>query len=263
MSLMAEYRSIFIILFLLLIKSSSPDDQCWESSCGHNQPLIRFPFQLVKGAQDRCVDPDFCLYCNENKETMFFLPTTWGPMEFLVVEIYYELQWILVMDPKYCIPMKFMKIHNSSFLPYRFHSESQTTIEFFNCSSVRKQHLRNQYQSIQELQNMITCPIYATRSSDSVLTLDLASCTKMLDVNTHTEVENLRNNRLSFSWQKPNCSVCAANGKKCRWNNRTKGGTECFDCVNKRKTNHIPKSLIFAATGQTNSHFKISSFLLI
>ncbi|KEH40321.1 receptor-like kinase [Medicago truncatula] len=180
---------------------------------------------------------------------MFFLPTTWGPMEFLVVEIYYKLEWILVIDPEYCIPKKFLKIHNSSFLPYRFHSESQTTIAFFNCSSVGKQHLRNQDQSFQKLQNMITCPIYISRSSDSVLTWDLASCTKMLDVNTHTAVENLRKNWLSFSWQKPNCSVCAANGKKCRWNNGTEGGTECFDCVNKRKTIHIPKSLIFAATG--------------
>ncbi|WJX10114.1 hypothetical protein P8452_00876 [Trifolium repens] len=99
---------------------------------------------------------------------------------------------------------------------------------------------------------MITCPIYASNSDDSVLGLDLASYTKMFEVNTTIDANRLWNNLLILSWPFPKtkCAVCAAKGKKCRWNNSspTKGDIECYDCHHKRKTFHIPKSIIFSDT---------------
>ncbi|MCH82929.1 receptor-like kinase, partial [Trifolium medium] len=97
---------------------------------------------------------------------------------------------------------------------------------------------------------MITCPIYATDSEDSVLTMDLVSCTKMFEVNATINANRLSMNFLMLSWPKPNCAICEAKGMKCRWNNNsTKGDIECYDCNDKHKTIHIPKSLIFSAIG--------------
>ncbi|KAK2421465.1 rust resistance kinase Lr10 [Trifolium repens] len=244
-----------LLILLLLINSSSSDDECRESSCGHNQPIIRFPFQLIKDSQDQCVYPKFCLYCTENKNTMLLLPTPSGPVEFFVPQIDYELNLILISDPENCLTKKLLKLNSSSFLPYRFYSESKEKISFFNCSSVRKQHLRNLDLINQNSQDMTTCPIYASSSDESVIELDLESCTKMFDVSRNFSAMDLRSNQLSLSWPIPNCTVCSAKGKKCRWkNNATKGGggggdIECFVCNVERKTIQISKSVIFATAG--------------
>ncbi|CAJ2674650.1 unnamed protein product [Trifolium pratense] len=241
---------IRLLILLQLINSIHGHNECRESSCGpYNLFNIRFPFQLVKESQDRCVYPEFCLYCTENKRTMMVLSTTSGPIKFLVYGIDYESNRILISDLDNCIAKTFLTLNNSSFLPYRFYSESETTkLSFFNCSSVRKHHLRNVYQISDESQDMITCPIYVSHSYDSVLDLDLASCTKMFDVST--TLHDLKYNLLTLSWPKQNCTECEAKGMKCKWkNNDTKGDTECFDCNNKRKTIQIPKSLIYASTG--------------
>ena len=247
---MARARSlIMLLLLLLLIHKGSSIDECRESSCGPYAQNIRFPFQLVKeSSQDQCIHPEFCLYCTENKETMMVLSTTSGPIKFLVNHIDYESNRISVMDPDNCIPIKFLKLNNSSFLPYLFESQPRTIkYSFFNCSSVRKRHLRN-YDHIFQGQDMITCPVYVSDSHESVLTLDLVSCIKMFDM--ATTVTELLYNSLSLSWPKKNCTKCEANGMKCKWkNNGTKGETECFDCNKKRKTIQIPKSLIYASTG--------------
>jgi hypothetical protein len=185
---------------------------------------------------------------------MLLLPTPSGPVEFFVPQIDYELNLILISDPENCLTKKLLKLNSSSFLPYRFYSESKEKISFFNCSSVRKQHLRNLDLVNQNSQDMTTCPIYASSSDESVIELDLESCTKMFDVSRNFSAMDLRSNQLSLSWPIPNCTVCSAKGKKCRWkNNATKGGgggdIECFVCNVERKTIQISKSVIFATAG--------------
>lgn len=256
---MAEYsgHSILIItlLLLLLIKSGSFHDECEESSCGPYEPLVRFPFQLLKGTHDPCAYPEFCLSCTEKKETTFMLPTTSGPIKFRVDYIGYESHRISLSDPENCLPMKFLKLNCSSCQPYRFYSYSESKIAFFNCSSVGHPHLRNSMQLSPESQDMISCPIYISNSYDSVLEYDLLSCTKMFDGYAPVTAVDLQVNELSLNWTKPDCTECEAKGKKCRWkNNGTKNGDiECYDCNGKRKTIHIPKSFIFSATGETET----------
>ncbi|XP_045799167.1 rust resistance kinase Lr10-like [Trifolium pratense] len=240
---------IRLLLLLLLINNGSSHDECKELSCGPNEPLISFPFQLVKGSQDQCAYPEFCLYCTQYNKTMIVLSTTSGLVNFFVSNIIYEIRLLSISDPENCLPNKFLKLNNSSFLPYQFYSLSETKYSFFNCSSSRKQHLRNIEQTYLNSQDMITCPIYASNSQDSVLTLDLVSCTKMFDVQMSTAAEYLSYNQLRLSWPRLNCTECEAKGMTCKWkNNSTKGETECFDCNNKRKTIQIPNSLIYAST---------------
>lgn len=258
---MAEANSssstlIMLLVLLLLINNGRSHEECKEISCGTYQPLIRFPFQLIKGSQDRCAYPEFCLSCTENNKTMISLPTTSGSVQFFVSEIDYMYQNISISDPDNCLPEMLLRLNTSSFQFYQFDTKLATTIAFFNCSSVRKRHLRNYEQSFKESQDMITCPIYATNSNDSVLALDLLSCTKMSQLQFHAPilVSDLTLNRLSLSWPKPNCTVCEVKGDKCRWkwnNNSAKDDIDCFYCNNKRKTIQIPKYVIFATTGET------------
>ncbi|XP_073223189.1 rust resistance kinase Lr10-like [Cicer arietinum] len=178
---------------------------------------------------------------------MIHLSTTSSPIKFLVNYIDYYQHKISITDPENCLPKKFLKLINSSFLPYKLDPQSMTTKSFFNCSSVKKPHLRNYDQTFKDSQDMITCPIYMSNAYDSVLQLDLISCTKMFDLNAST----LEIGKLILSWPNPNCNKCKEKGMKCKWKNNgsNKDEIECYDCKKKVKTIHIPRSLIFAATG--------------
>lgn len=257
----AHITLIMQLLMILLIRSGNAHDQCRESYCGPDQPLIKFPFQIVKeSSQDQqCVYPkEFCLYCTENKKTMIVLSTSSGPIKFHVSDIDYESHSMSISDPDNCLPKKFLILNNSSFQPYRFDSEPDIKMFFFNCSSVRKRHLRNQYQTSQESQDMITCPIYVADSDEDIVDLDLVSCTKMSDVNASMIGSDLRSNFLSLSWPKQSCAKCESKGMKCKWmNNTTKPGIECFYCNHKHKKFQPPKALIFSAIGESLLYFKV------
>ncbi|XP_012570628.1 rust resistance kinase Lr10-like isoform X2 [Cicer arietinum] len=243
----ANSLMMFLLLMLLINNIGSAYDECRELSCGLYKPLIRFPFQLIKEPQDHCTNPKFCLYCTQTKNTMIHLSTTSGQIKFLVYDIDYHRHKMLITDPENCLPKKFLQLNNSSFLPYKLDPQSMTTKYFFNCSSVKKPHLRNYEQTLKESQDMITCPIYMFNAYDSVLQLDFISCTKMFEINASTTVQG----KLSLSWPNPNCNKCKEKGMKCKWKNNgsNKDEIECFDCKKKVKTIHIPRSLIFAATG--------------
>uniref|UniRef100_A0A0R0FP98 non-specific serine/threonine protein kinase n=1 Tax=Glycine max TaxID=3847 RepID=A0A0R0FP98_SOYBN len=85
---------------------------------------------------------------------------------------------------------------------------------------------------------MISYPIYVSDLDDSVLRLDLTSCTKMFDIVTPVLVYGMQRNSLDLRWLEANSSKCKAKGKKCKWKNN-KGDIECFNCMDKQKTIRI------------------------
>ncbi|KAL2963444.1 hypothetical protein AAZX31_17G201700 [Glycine max] len=115
------------------------------------------------------------------------------------------------------------------------HELYNSKLSFYNCSSVEHQYLRNSEQSLSDSQDMISCPIYVSDLDDSVLRLDLTSCTKMFDIVTPVLVYGMQRNSLDLRWLEANSSKCKAKGKKCKWKNN-KGDIECFDCKDKQKT---------------------------
>jgi len=246
------------LLLIFLIRSGSAHDECrLESLCGPNEPRIRFPFQLVMGSQDVFILKSFAFIVLKTRTRMMVLSTNSCPIKFLVIYIDYETHWMLISDPDNFLPKKFLKLNNSSFLPYRFDSQSETKISFYNCSLARNQHIRNVDQSFPDSQDMTTCPIYASNSNEGVLKLDRVSCTKMFRANKPVMASNLRRNFLNLSWPKPNCIECEAKGKQCKWkNNNTKYDIESFDCNHKHRTIQVPKSFIFATIGESPSYFK-------
>ncbi|XP_029130379.1 rust resistance kinase Lr10 [Cajanus cajan] len=242
-----DFMMMMMLLMLILIKNGSGEDECRELSCGPNEPLIRFPFKLVKGTHDECGDQHLCLYCNQKNETMLVLPST----KLLVSYINYEDHVIGMTDPENCLPKKFLQInnfvihHNQLELTYDGLLGGGNLLSFFNCSSIGYRHLRNYMQSYS--QDMISCPIFVSSSKDSILELDLTSCTKMFDFIAPIDAYYLEINFVKLRWSQKNCIECEAKGKRCKWKNNTEGDIECFDC--KRKRIHVPKSSIFATTG--------------
>ncbi|KAL5148591.1 Rust resistance kinase Lr10 [Glycine soja] len=244
---------ITLLLMLLLIRNGNCQNKCnKELSCGPDEPLIRFPFQLVKGMKDECANPGFCLYCTQKNETMVVLST----IEFHVLFINYKRNYFRLRDPENCLPNKFLQInnfflqHNQLELGFPGH-EGTNNLSFFNCSSVGHRYL-TRWVSYSEYvvgqQDMISCPIHVSRYYDSVLEWDLTSCTKMFDTISPVEAYDLQSNSLNMRWSIPNCTKCEAKGKRCKWkNNNTEGDIECFDCKPKRI--HVPQSFIFATTG--------------
>ncbi|KAK7377418.1 hypothetical protein VNO80_02843 [Phaseolus coccineus] len=234
---------LLLLLMLLLIRTgSSAHNECDEDfSCGPNQPPIRFPFQLIKEMDEPCGYPRICLSCTEKYETM--LPT----MKLLVTYIDYPSQEIGLTDPENCFSNKFNQTINF-ILTYKFksaHDGPHNNLSFFNCTSAEHPHLRNLYEDGSDSQDMVSCPIYISDSFESVLQLDLTSCTKMFDLTA--PIPSIHSNNLYLRWSKPNCAECKGKGKRCTWTtNNSTGDIDCFECNPKRI--HVPKSFIFAST---------------
>jgi len=243
---------LLLLLMLFLIRTGDAHKECDEElPCGPNQPLIRFPFQLIKKMDEPCSYPRICLSCTEKSETMLVLPT----MKLQVDSIDYQSQEIRLSDPENCFSNKFMQIINF-IRSYQLESYDgpHNNLSFFNCTSAGNSHLRNNYYS----QDIVTCPIYISNSLESVLRLDLTSCTKMFDITA--PIASIGWNNLFLRWLKPNCAECKGQGKRCEWktNNNT-GDIECFECKPKRI--HVPKSFIFATTGEIR-HSYTFAFLI-
>jgi len=241
-----------LLLMLLLIRSGSAHNECDENlSCGPGEPLIRFPFQLVKEMEEPCTYPRLCFSCTEKTQTMLLLPT----IKLQVVYINYQFQEIFFSDPENCFSNKFMQIINFV-QSYQFESppfdEPHGNLSFFNCTSARHRQPENRYSPIwgdSYSQDTVSCPIFISNPYDSVLEMDITSCTKMFHI--PSPIRFPESKYLRLIWPKPNCSECEEKGKRCKWksnNNDTEGDIECFECT--RKIIHVPKSLIFAISGQ-------------
>ncbi|XP_068471891.1 rust resistance kinase Lr10-like [Phaseolus vulgaris] len=236
---------LLLLMLLLITTGSSAHNECDEElSCGPNQPPIRFPFQLIKEMGEPCGYPRICLSCTENNKTMLALPT----MKLLVTYINYRYQEIGLTDPENCFSNKFNQTINF-IRTYQFeslHDGPHNNLSFFNCTSAEHSHLRNYYEDGSDSQDMVSCPIYVSNSFESVLQLDLTSCTKMFDLTA--PFASIHWNELVLRWSKPNCAECKRKGKRCTWKtNNTTGDIDCFECKPKRI--HVPKSFIFASTG--------------
>lgn len=180
---------------------------------------------------------------------MLLLPT----IKLQVNYIGYEDQEIVLTDPENCFFNKFMQIINFVHI-YQFESpydEPHSNLSFFNCTSAGHRHLP--YREDSYSQDLVSCPIFISDSVESVLELDLTSCTKMFDI--PSPIGFTDGYPLYLRWFKPNCSEFEAKGKRCKWktNNDTEGDIECFECTPKRI--HVPKSLIFATTGHIRDSY--------
>ncbi|KAJ1439195.1 Serine-threonine/tyrosine-protein kinase, catalytic domain [Sesbania bispinosa] len=169
------------------------------------------------GPSNRC---PFHLSCTQNK-LMLELPAVPVPVKLLVSVIYDETQTIVAHDPENCLPRLILKLNYSSFLPFSGADSgygARNKISFFDCSSAGKRHLRNYYQTQDDAQDMLSCPIYAADYyENSIVDLDLVSCTKLFDRVLPIPAYDIQSNSLVLGWSDTNID------------------RGCFDCKHKSK----------------------------
>lgn len=206
------------------MKVGNAQNDCRNISCGSDVNGgslidIRFPFQLVDGktSNDHCGYPGFDVSCANNR-TMLELPSNSAlpGVSLSVGWIDYESRQLRASDPKGCLPRLFLQLYNTSIYPFQFDSLDPKTVEysvipsnvtFFDCSSVGSRYLTNKYASISLPQDMFVCPIYAAGSDESVVKLNLVSCTKILEMVSPVPADYLQSNNLGLRWSKPKCDA--------------------------------------------------------
>ncbi|WVY91681.1 hypothetical protein V8G54_037195 [Vigna mungo] len=104
---------------------------------------------------------------------MLLLPT----IKLQVNYIGYEDQEIDLTDPENCLSNKFTQIINFVHI-YQLESayDKPHNLSFFNCTSAGHRHFH--YREYSYSKDLVSCPIFISRSFESVLQLDLTSCTK-------------------------------------------------------------------------------------
>ncbi|KEH40314.1 receptor-like kinase [Medicago truncatula] len=144
--------------------------------------LMLLSVNLVNGQNNdnSSVECPFHLSCSRYKNQYLEFPSKPVSKKFLVRDIDCKLKNLVLSDSQNCLPRFFLTNNFSLFYPFQSDS-SNANITFFNCSSVGVHHLKSWDQRNPGVQDMLSCPIYATDSTDSAVELDLLSCTRMFD----------------------------------------------------------------------------------
>nr|GMC64785.1 rust resistance kinase Lr10-like [Ipomoea batatas] len=162
-------------------------NECLPRKCGNNGPQISFPFRLKHIQPPECGYPGFELLCTDKGETALEIPFPLlnatlqlpFPVKFLIEDIDYEYQEILISRVDGCLP-QLLPILNLSASPFSF--EDLDDFSIFSCSTHRNISASIYISPIA----CLTKPghfVYAVESSQYLYTVtELISCTKMFDI---------------------------------------------------------------------------------
>ncbi|XP_073310149.1 rust resistance kinase Lr10-like [Primulina huaijiensis] len=200
---------VFLSFFFPVLGVITND--CVPTSCQEDGPIIRFPFRHKYRQPQHCgYDPGFDLYCNQRNETVLVLPVS---VEFIVKEIDYVSQKVVLYDRKGCFPEK-LQFLNASASPFQFIRENfpyyLTDFDVFNCSTPNE---NLQYYLFQCL-NKSGSGIYFIPSLSDFDSALLVSCTKLYRVSSAPWLSDGQNS-LNLRWFKPACRRCESQGKRC------------------------------------------------
>ncbi|KAL7150107.1 hypothetical protein ABFS83_05G086900 [Erythranthe nasuta] len=161
---------VYFLLFLtLVVLVLGYDDDCMQTSCRDDGPIIQFPFRHQTQQPQHCGYPGFDLNCDHKNNTVLVLPFS---VNVVVNKINYVTQTILVYDHEICLPKKLHDL-NLSASPFhvKYYSYDYT---LFNCSDPPRRDLGNVIPCLGDS----TYQIYAADSGMSLESLPLTSCTK-------------------------------------------------------------------------------------
>ncbi|KAJ6881502.1 RING-H2 finger protein ATL21A [Populus alba x Populus x berolinensis] len=217
---------VCLLMLVLVCHGAGLNETFREEKCKKHGPAIRFPFRLDKQPEYFGYDPGFVLSCNERKETLLQLPTS---VTLNIKKIDYKLRLIIAAAPDNCFPRQ-LRNFSLSKSPFKFAGDYPYDYALFNCTSKHG-----------DFYDRIPClggpgyDIYAYSSNNFLGYTDLTSCTKMYNV-TSIPSEMIDRDILHLNWSEPAaCVGCEAHGKFCRWKNKTKLGTECYEKPKSKK----------------------------
>lgn len=202
--LLAIVLSLPLLLLLRnLADTKVSQDKCMASSkCSDQGPAIRFPFQLKDRHPHHCGCPLFELSCTEKNQTMLELPHS---VKFLVKNINYKSQQILVHDPDYCLPRQLGNL-DLAVTPFQF-SEELEDLTFFNCSSVNGQTSGVHVPCL----DVPGYQVWMVFSSDVIFSQLLPCGNKMYASSLPWDEDGIIKNYFHLNWTTP--SHCKGKGK--------------------------------------------------
>lgn len=212
-------KAYFLVLFLFLLVSTSAEqnqglDDCKETYCSPNGPVIRFPFRLKSSRRVHRGCPGFDLSCTQSNDTVLELPIS---VRLYVKKINYKSQSIQVYDANDCLALQLPNL-NLSASPFRYKLHHNDYIflglvnySFFNCSST------NRY--VGKPIPCLSSPGYQVYALRSYYPIDYIpsslTCTKIKDISSLPGYI-LSKNTIHLNWSQPACTEeteCSNNHK--------------------------------------------------
>nr|GMC68432.1 rust resistance kinase Lr10-like [Ipomoea batatas] len=202
-----------LVLFLALGYGYGYDpNECLPRKCGNNGPQISFPFRLKHIQPPECGYPGFDLLCTHKGETALEIPFPLlnatqppFPVQFLIEDIDYEYQEIVISGVDVCLP-QLLPILNLSASPFSF--QHLYDLSIFSCTTHRNITASIYISPIACLTKPAGHFIYAVDPSQYLYTAtDLISCTKMFDISVPYYSIAQDNNEFSLSWTGPRCRL--------------------------------------------------------
>ncbi|KAK4257809.1 hypothetical protein QN277_007347 [Acacia crassicarpa] len=172
------------------------------------------PFRLVPTKLDRSnptTEVDRCAYYLPRTDNVEMVEFPGVPalerVRLAVVSKDYKSHILELCDLGGCLTQLYLRFHISSIYPFQLESSKKTTssVIFFNCSSIGSKYLKNGQYSFASVQDMHVCPIYAVGSNEGILENDVAFCTKMFQLDSPFDPDDLRSNVFRLRWSQPKC----------------------------------------------------------
>ncbi|KAJ0104590.1 hypothetical protein Patl1_17529 [Pistacia atlantica] len=214
---------LFSLLFLLPLIATSAQN-CPATSCGNVN--IKFPFQQVRnrfrgGVTSRCGYPGFGLRCNYQNQTILTIESR----AYIVQDIDYDIQNILIKDPQNCLPKQYL--NGISFFDSPFYPDSYSNFTFFNCST-KTTLATNRYRPISCLSDENNTVIALPSMFYDESRLPSSSCEETSTVSVPfwgfwSDLED----SLRLMWSSPYCELCEQRGEACGFKNDSGLEVEC------------------------------------
>ena len=206
---------------------AAPDqDDCQPKSCKHHGLLVRYPFRLKGRQPDHCGSSGFDLSCNNENQTVLELPKS---VKLLVKHIDYVNQKIQVYDEDGCVQKQLQNLR-LSVSPFKFGWDPHDTYYGTHNYTLFRCSVQSDYENYDTIPCLSTEPgFYVKYCYSYEPNGDLLYCSKIRDI---TEVPRSmisdQSNNFYFSWSKPACGSCEAQGGRCGPNNaNTSSGIKC------------------------------------
>ncbi|CAN4127220.1 unnamed protein product [Withania somnifera] len=221
---------LITVFFFLNFFPASSVEVCNPTSCSEMGigPEIRFPFRLADRQSNRCGYPGFNLKCNERGQTILSLPFSG---DFLVTEIDYSAQSLILYDPDFCLVKRLIDF-NLTNSPFKAAHQRNYTI--VRCTS-------DDWLSYPKYQ--VAIPLYCRGVTSRNLAI-LAMPPSMYEQEKprgckliHSKVSvplQLEDSQfwspiegLVLTWNEPGCRICENQGKLCGFKSDTGSDIAC------------------------------------
>lgn len=226
-------------------------NECAETRCSRHGPAIRFPFRLKVSHPKHCGYAGFELSCTHNYQTVLELPDS---VKLFVKKINYRSQTIHLSDPDEYLARHFRDLNLSS-SPFQYMEDYPLPYFVFACVTEPKGY---EFMAFPPCVSASGQTLYAIAPVFLIkdVYLSLVSCTKLYEISSMSQQVLLqKSNDFVLRWLTPSCSICEAQGTKCRLkktnnndNSTEPAETECYDRGHKHNKGNTFLCLFFVVS---------------